>query len=169
MKRNTTVIAALVVAVSLWQYPGPARADKPLTITVARLTLGTALKIAQGAIVACRRRGFEVTATVVDRDGITQVVLRDTLAPPLSLLVSADKAYTSAMFNARGTVLQGQPRHQPLTHAGAHLLFVGGSVPIEVGGVLYGAIGVSGTPNGRTDEECAAAGLKAVRQALELQ
>lgn len=169
MRRHNSHIAVLVVAVSLWQYPGPALAGKPLTITVARLTLGTALKIAQGAIAACRKKGFETTATVVDRDGITQVVLRDTLAAPLSLAISADKAYTSAMFNAKGTVLQGQPRHQPLAHAGAHLLFVGGSVPIEVGGVLYGAVGVSGTPSGHTDEECAAAGLKAVHQALELQ
>lgn len=163
MRAITFVVVAILLS------PVMARADKPLTATVARLTLGTALKMAHGAIAACRRKGFEVTATVVDRDGITQVVLRDTLAAPLSLPISYDKAYTSAMFNAKGSVLQRQSRHAPLTHAGAHLVFVGGSVPIDVGGVFYGAIGVSGTPSAQTDEYCAAAGLKTVHQALEMQ
>lgn len=105
----------------------------------------------------------------MDRDGITQVALRDTLAAPLSLAISYDKAYTSAMFNATGTRLQRQPRHAPLSYAGAHLVFVGGSVPIEVGGVFYGALGVSGTPSAKTDQACAAAGLKVVRLALDMQ
>ncbi|MHB1240771.1 MAG: GlcG/HbpS family heme-binding protein [Gammaproteobacteria bacterium] len=169
MKNSAKVRIAILAASAISLAPGTTRANKPLTVTVARLTLGTALKMARGAISACRHKGFQVTATVVDRNGITQVVLRDTIAAPLSLAISYDKAYTSAMFNAKGTVMQKETRHAPLSYAGAHLLFVGGSIPIEAGGVFYGAIGVSGTPSAQTDEDCAAAGLKTVHQALEMQ
>jgi uncharacterized protein GlcG (DUF336 family) len=146
-----------------------AQAGKPLSITVSRLTLHSALEMAHGAILACRAKGFQVAATVVDREGVTQVALRDTLAAPLSLQISYDKAYTSAMFDATGLKLQSEPRHAPLSYAGAHLVFVGGSVPIEVGGVFYGALGVAGTPSAQTDQACAAAGLKTIRQALDMQ
>ncbi|MHB1949971.1 MAG: GlcG/HbpS family heme-binding protein [Acidiferrobacteraceae bacterium] len=159
----------IVLSVAVFATPMLARAAKPLAVSVSRLTLGTAMKIAQGAVMACRKKGFQVSATVVDRDGVQQVVLRDTLAAPLSLTISYDKAYTSAMFNATGSALQHQPRHAPLSQAGAHLLFVGGSVPIEAGGVFYGAVGVSGTPSAAIDQSCAAAGLKTVHEALEMQ
>lgn len=149
--------------------PKPAGASKPITVTTPQLTLGTALKIANAAIARCRESGYEVSATVVNRDGITQVALRDTLAPPISLTFSTKKAYTSAMFNAKGTDLQRQEKRLPLARAGEHLVFVGGSVPIEAGGVFYGAVGVSGTPNAKLDEECATAGLDAVRDDLEMQ
>jgi len=147
----------------------PAWASKPLSVQAAQLTLGTALKIANAVISECRKSNYEVSATVVNRDGITQVALRDTLASPISLKFSTEKAYTSAMFDAKGTELQQQAKRLPLARAGQHLVFVGGSVPIEVGGVFYGAIGVSGTPNAKLDEQCASAGLNAVRDDLEMQ
>lgn len=149
--------------------PKPAGASEPIKVTTSQLTLGTALKIANAAIAQCRKSGYEVSATVVNREGITQVALRDTLAPPISLKFSTEKAYTSAMFDAKGTDLQLQAKRLPLARAGAHLIFVGGSVPIEAGGEFYGAIGVSGTPNAKLDEECAAAGLNAVHDDLEMQ
>jgi uncharacterized protein GlcG (DUF336 family) len=40
---------------------------------------------------------------------------------------------------------------------------------IEAGGALLGAIGVSGAPGGKEDDVCAAAGLAAIRDDLELQ
>jgi len=43
-----------------------------------------------------------------------------------------------------------------------------GGVPIQVGGALLGAVGVSGAPSGLTDEECARAGVDAIRDELEL-
>lgn len=144
-------------------------AGKPLTVQTDQLTLGTALKMANAAIAECRKSNYEVSATVVDRDGVTQVALRDTLASPISLKFSTEKAYTSAMFGAKGMALQQQTKRLPLARAGQHLVFVGGSVPIEVGGVFYGAIGVSGTPNAKLDEQCATAGLNAVRDDLEMQ
>jgi uncharacterized protein GlcG (DUF336 family) len=148
---------------------GSAAAHKPPSLTIARLTMGTALIMAQAAIKDCRQRGYEVAASVVDRDGVPQVSLRDSLASPLALRLSIDKAYTSAMFNKAGTVLEQTHRYASLATTGGHLVFAGGGVPIEVGGVFYGAIGVAGTPSGHTDEACAKAGLAAARDRLEFQ
>ena len=43
----------------------------------------------------------------------------------------------------------------------------GGAV-ISVGGVIYGAVGVSGAPGGDIDEACAKAGIKAIAEDLEM-
>ncbi|MDA8383705.1 MAG: heme-binding protein [Betaproteobacteria bacterium] len=146
-----------------------AQANEAPAVHVAQLTLGSATRMARGAIAACRKAGYQVAVTVVDRDGITQVALRDTLAPPVALRISRDKAYTSAMFDAKGTALEQTRARSPLAQAGEHLVFSGGAVPIEAGGVFYGAIGVSGTPEGRIDERCAEAGLAVLKGDLEMQ
>ena len=44
---------------------------------------------------------------------------------------------------------------------------IGGGVPIEAGGSLLGAIGVSGALGGEADEACARAGIKAIADSLE--
>jgi uncharacterized protein GlcG (DUF336 family) len=51
---------------------------------------------------------------------------------------------------------------------GEGLAFMAGSVPIQAGGKLYGAVGVSGAPDGMDDEKCAAAGVEAVQMDLEM-
>lgn len=43
-----------------------------------------------------------------------------------------------------------------------------GSVPIQAGGKLYGAIGVSGAPDSMVDENCTDLGLEAVIDDLEM-
>lgn len=39
--------------------------------------------------------------------------------------------------------------------------------PVEAGGSVLGAIGVSGAPNGEADDSCARAGIKAIADAIE--
>jgi len=56
----------------------------------------------------------------------------------------------------------------PLATLGEGLAFMPGSVPIAAGDRVYGAIGVSGAPDGMVDEECAEAGLDAVLMDLEM-
>ena len=59
---------------------------------------------------------------------------------------------------------------EPLNFA-PRVMLVGGGVPINIGGNFYGAIGVSGAPPrkvlGDIDDECARAGIDAVREAIE--
>ncbi len=150
--------------------PTARAADAPLSVSVPRLTLSTVRKMAHAAIAACEKAGYQVSVTVVDADGIPQIMERDTLAPPLSAKISFGKAYTAAMFHAKGSVLQKQaPKRVALARAGLHLVLSAGSVPLAVGGRFYGAIGVSGTPDGMLDERCAQAGFNAVRDDLDLQ
>lgn len=40
---------------------------------------------------------------------------------------------------------------------------------VEAGGSLLGALGVSGAPGGKEDDACAAAGVAAIRDELELE
>jgi uncharacterized protein GlcG (DUF336 family) len=141
------------------------------TYTVKVLTPETALKAAQAALQACRERGFQSSVAVVDRMGVVQVVLRDRFAGPHTPDMAAAKAYTAASFRTHTTELAeasqpGRPasgiRHRPGIAA------VGGGMMIEAGGQLLGAIGVSGAPGAREDDACAAAGIAAIREDIEL-
>jgi hypothetical protein len=75
-------------------------AAEPGTVTIKRLSLDAALKIAQGTVHACRAKGVQAGVTVVDRDGTPQVMLRDTLAPPITEPISKMKAVTAVNFSA---------------------------------------------------------------------
>jgi len=141
------------------------------TFSVRVLTPETALKAAQAALKKCRDGGFQVTVAVVDRMGITQVLLRDRFAGPHTTDMATAKAWSAASFRTNTSELAaatqpGQPqsgiRHRPGVAA------VGGGMMIEASGSLLGAIGVSGAPGGREDDLCAAAGIAAIREDIEL-
>jgi uncharacterized protein GlcG (DUF336 family) len=160
---KTLFVAGLSIAAAL-----PVQAEEPMTANVARITADTANTIAVNAIKACREKGISISVTVVDRNGIVQVQMRDTVAPPVSLGISKKKAYTAVMFNVKGSQLEGRS-NSPLTTLGEGLAFMAGSTPIAAGGKLYGAVGVSGAPDGMDDEACAIAGLESVSDDLEMQ
>ncbi len=165
--RRPSLRPLAAIALSSAALTSPAMAAEPLAVSVPRLTLDAAERIAQGAIAACRAKGLQVSASVVDRNGIVQAALRDTLAPPVSLTISRQKAYTAAMFGVKGTAMESRAG-SPLAQLGDGLAFTAGSVPIEAGGRFYGAVGVSGAPEGTTDEQCAQAGLDRVLPDLEM-
>jgi uncharacterized protein GlcG (DUF336 family) len=147
-----------------------AAAAQDATYSVRLLTPETALRAAQAALAKCRGDGFQVTVAVVDRAGVTQVVLRDRFAGPHTVRMAVDKAWTAVSFRtgtseiARATG-PGSPqsgiRHRPRVAA------VGGGLMIEGAGALLGGIGVSGAPRGDQDEVCARAGIAAIQESLE--
>jgi uncharacterized protein GlcG (DUF336 family) len=160
---KVSIIAALAALITT---PILAEDDAPMITPIQRITLETAQTIAQAAIDACRKQGISAGVTVVDRNGITQAVLRDTLAPPITLPVSQKKAYTAANFNAATSSLEDLAKtalgNMPEMMMGA------GGLPIQAGGSMLGGVGVSGAPSGKTDEACAQAGLDAVVDDLEM-
>jgi len=171
MKKQLVVLAVMSVMSVAVVKPAfsAAVSTQPLTVNIKRLSFDTALRIGQAAIEKCRKEGVQITVTVVDRGGHAQVVLRDTLAMDLSIPISHKKAYTAMEFNSPTSALENR-------FAGAYgvpkidsLLISAGGVPVNIGGNIMGGIGVSGAPSGMTDEACAAAGLAAVQDDLEMQ
>lgn len=158
----------LVLLNGLLALPVVGSAEEPMTVSVSRLTADTAMRVAQGAVQACRKQGIQVAATVVDRDGAVQATLRDTIAAPLTVVISQRKAYTAANFNAdTGSEGMAARANGPVGRAPGITMAAGG-LPIQVGGALLGAVGVSGAPSGKTDAECAQAGIDAVKDDLEM-
>ena len=140
------------------------------TYTVKQMTPETALKAAQAALKKCRDDGYQVAVAIVDRGGVTQVVLRDRFAGPHTVDMAVDKAWTAVSFRtptaeiAKATepgMPQSSIRHRPRVAA------VAGGLVIEAGGTLVGGIGVSGAPRGDIDDVCAMAGIAAIRDSLE--
>ncbi len=134
------------------------------------LTPEAALKAAQAALESCRKQGYQVAVAVTDRSGLLQVLLRDRFAGAHTVTVAADKAWTAASFR-QSTLEFGRE-----TQAGKpmsairdvpRVIAAGGGLPIEGGGSMLGAIGVSGAPGGEADESCAKAGIKAIADSLE--
>jgi uncharacterized protein GlcG (DUF336 family) len=165
MKRNAFILAAGMITALLLQ---PVQADEPMTYNIKRLSMETALRIAEATIAACRKEGVQIAVTVVDRGGHAQVVLRDVLAMDITLPLSQKKAHTAMAFNSATSDLEGR-------FGGAYgvpkldsLVISAGGIPINIAGNIMGGIGVSGAPSGETDEKCAHAGLAAVRDDLEM-
>ncbi|MSQ87770.1 MAG: heme-binding protein [Betaproteobacteria bacterium] len=134
------------------------------------MTPDTALSAARAALEHCRQAGYQVAVAVVDRSGVTQVLLRDRFAGAHTLEVAINKAWTAASFKVATAVLATETQAgKPMSGLRSHprLLAVAGGQPIEASGALLGAIGVSGAPGGEADDACAAAGIKAIAEAIE--
>ena len=162
MKLERVVLISLLSGFFQFAYAD----EEALTVSTKRLTLSTATTIAQAAIVECTKQGIQIGVTVVDREGIVQVTMRDTIAAQITVPISKGKAYTAANFNAATSAL-GDRANGPIGRAPGIIMAAGG-LPIQAGGSLLGAVGVSGAPSGETDEACAQAGIDAVIDDIEM-
>jgi uncharacterized protein GlcG (DUF336 family) len=159
-------VAALVLAASA--VPAVAQDNQPVLVNIKRMSLETALKIAQGAIKACRKEGVQIAVTVIDRGAHPQVVLRDVLAPDITVPISRQKAHTALAFNSATSALEGRFKTPFAVAKLPGVIVSAGGLPIHAGGEIVGAVGVSGAPSGKTDESCAKAGIDTVRDDLEM-
>ncbi|MES9902692.1 MAG: heme-binding protein [Sedimenticola sp.] len=161
MKRVLAV--ALLCAVP---FVSVAADDEVMVVPLNRMTMNTAMTVAKAAVDACRKEGIQVAVTVVDRNGSVQVILRDTIASPITLKISRQKAFTAANFNAATSAMSDRAG-TPIGRVKGLVMSAGG-LPIQAAGALLGAVGVSGAPSGVTDEACAQAGIDAVLDDLEM-
>lgn len=137
-------------------------------VPTKRMAMELARDIAQRAVQACRDRGYQVSAVVVDRDGTTQVVLRDTLASRFTIELATRKANAVTLSGATGSEFRRARQDiRDEINSVKGLLMLEGAVPIRAGGSLLGAVGVSGAPGGDKDEECAAQAVAALQDRLE--
>jgi uncharacterized protein GlcG (DUF336 family) len=139
-------------------------------VTYKSLSPDVALELARATLADCRQRGYQVAVAVVDRFGVTQVMLRDRFAGPHTPSTASGKAWTAVTFRTNTTELNAAS--QPgMMQAGIRMLpgvvVIGGGMIVEAGGSLLGAVGVSGAPGGDADEACARAGIAAIHDKLD--
>jgi len=165
---TTTKHLALLTFLGFTFLSAQATAEETFVLKRPIMTMDAAEKIARGAIDACRKKGMNIAVTVVDRSGQVMVVMRDTLAMDLTLDISRQKAYSALSFNTTTESLEGRFKGPGSIAKVDGVITSAGGIPINASGNILGGIGVSGSPSGKTDEECASAGLKAVSTDLEM-
>ena len=147
----------------------PAAAQDAL-VTYKSLNPDVALDLARAALASCRERGFQVAVAVVDRFGVTQVLLRDRFAGAHTVTTATGKAWTAVSFRVSTGELAamtqpGMPQSGLRSLPG--VVAAGGGLVVEGGGSILGGVGISGAPGGEADEACAKAGIEAVRDRIE--
>jgi uncharacterized protein GlcG (DUF336 family) len=145
------------------------RAQEAL-IAYKSLSPELALDLARAALADCRQRGYQVAVAVVDRFGVTQVMLRDRFAGPHTPSTASGKAWTAATFRTNTTELQAISQPGMMQSGLRNLpgaVILGGGMVIEASGSLVGAVGVSGAPGGDADDACAKAGIAAIQDKLD--
>jgi uncharacterized protein GlcG (DUF336 family) len=137
-----------------------------------------AVKAASTSVTSCDRKGYKVTASVLNPEGNILVVIRNQEAGPHTIENSFNKAYTSVSFgraynlDSTRAILSGIKPGKgigefPLPASPLKgLSYSVGGINITSNGSLIGSIGVSGSPNGDLDESCAYEGLKAIQAEL---
>jgi uncharacterized protein GlcG (DUF336 family) len=163
---RTTIATALICGAALLtaaaQSPSPSTTDYHYVVP-----LSLALEAATEAVRVCAQRGYQVTATVVDMDGVSQVELRGDGATIHTSESSFDKAYSVVTlgpifnFDTSGKffeLVKSNP-FAPRLSTMRNVMALPGAVAFKSKGVIVGALGVGGAPGGDKDEVCAQAGV----------
>lgn len=161
---------AVMMATAFFAVAAHTSHAQDATVSYKSLSPEIALESARAALAECRTRGYQVAVAVVDRSGVTQVMLRDRFAGAHTPATATGKAWTAASFKTSTSDLQsmslpGMPQAGIRNLPGT--VIIGGGVAVEAGGILVGAIGVSGAPGGETDEACAKAGIESIKDRLD--
>jgi len=157
----------LMLAASLALVPSFANAQA--VITERTISQSAALEMASAALAACRKEGYKVTITVLNRAGRTAVVLHDDGANPHTIENSLRKAYTSLTFRVPSGEFGKRVASTPPPHSQLVLDKVTsgeGALPIMSNKDVIGAIGISGAPGGHRDAACAQVGIDKIAAGL---
>ncbi|MFJ8431889.1 heme-binding protein [Kitasatospora sp. NPDC094019] len=135
--------------------------DKNLAQTTG-LTIDAATKAAQATLDAAAKAGQKVSVAVVDRDGVTRVLLKGDGAGPQSPESAVRKAFTAVSWNAPTSELAKRLAQAPNLKDIPGTLFLAGGAPVQSKGAPVAGIGVAGAPSGDLDEQFAQAGVEAI-------
>ena len=133
------------------------------------LSASMALTIAETTIATCKANGYNVSATVVGRNGEIIVQVRGDNTGPHTIENSFRKAYTARTFRIPSGDLVTRLKKDPtlgLIHL-SNVIANQGALPIKVGDEVIGAAGASGAPGGEKDEACVKAGIDKVADQLK--
>jgi uncharacterized protein GlcG (DUF336 family) len=161
--RHSALIVTLLSGISFGGVTAQAAEDLPKESV---LPLSFAQRAIQASLDACKKDGYRVSVSVVDRAGVLRAMGRADGAGPHTIDSSRKKAYTAASLRRPTTELaelvNKMPTLQALREMNDHVLMLGGGLPIEIGGEVVGGIGVGGAPGAHLDDACAQAGLDAI-------
>jgi uncharacterized protein GlcG (DUF336 family) len=138
-------------------------------ITQRDVGVHMALAAAEAALTACEKSGASVTVAVLDRAGRLRVFLQGDTASPHNLELARRKAYTALTFGRPSAEWAQRTIDNPELAPQRNLTDViasRGGLPIKLGNLTIGAIGVSGSST-QGDEACAQAGLDRVADQLK--
>ena len=161
MKHFTVIVSGLLLLTS-------AQVSAQGLVNTKQLSLDMARTVADAAIDACRKKGYQVSVVVTDRSGEPLVMLRDIYSNRYFTELAHGKTQAVIMGNTTSAELRS---NRPDMVNELNLLdgvkVLAGGVPLQSAGALVGAVGVSGAPGGDRDEACARAGADAVQEILE--
>lgn len=155
---STTLATAFVTS----SHAQSALIEKNVSMKMAQM-------IIEGTIDQCTKDGYKVSVVVVDNAGAVRGSLRGDGTSPATVEFARKKAYTARVRNQ--TSLEFMAFTDNPANAGLRqipdVVAIGGGVPLTIGGVAIGGVGVSGAPGGEKDEVCALAGIAKVAEFLK--
>jgi uncharacterized protein GlcG (DUF336 family) len=167
MRRRKFIAAAAMSAMAM---ASTASARAQGVITTHRLSAPLASEAALAAVEHCKRMGYNVTAVLIDADGVRKATLRGDGSSPISLDTAYAKASTALYY--RTDTIELLQRMQNLGPASIqakipNLVVAQGGVVIKMGDEVIGAIGISGGPGQDYDTQCARAGIDKIRDRMK--
>lgn len=157
-------LAALAITTALTSAAAAAEG----LVTQKNIPLAMAEVIAQAALAQCQSMGFKVSVAVVDRAGLTLVMLRGDGAGMHTPEGAERKAFTARTFSQPSADFVKRLAERPDTAGSVHytrVLALPGGLPIKAGNEVVGAVGVSGSPG--KDDVCSQAGIDKVADQLK--
>lgn len=166
------LVVAATIVLSLAGLPAPQSTSADELPKESVLPLGTANKAIQAALDACKKDGYRVSVSVVDRAGVLRAMGRADGAGPHTVDSSRKKAYTAASLRRPtgelADLITKVPTLQALRDINGEMLILGGGLPIEISAEVIGGIGVGGAPGAHLDDACAQEGLDAIGAASKV-
>jgi uncharacterized protein GlcG (DUF336 family) len=126
------------------------------------LSLAAANKAVAVAMASCAQKGYPVSVSVVDHDGVVISQQRADTATGATVEVSKQKAYAAAGFQVPTAALESAAAAQPGFVSIPGFVILPGGLPIKGAGTVVAGIGVSGAPTGEIDAACAIDAIAAI-------
>jgi uncharacterized protein GlcG (DUF336 family) len=166
-----TVVGFVSVAFALVQQL--VKTSMLQTLNAEDVSVDEALLVAQGALDACKSGGPAISVAVVDENGGVRFLLRGDNATAEMADKARRKAYTARTFRMptsqwiERTSVDAVDEKGQLRDLGGqryldNTIAEAGGMPIVKHGQAIGGVGVSGSQDGQTDEQCAQAGIDAI-------
>ncbi|MES2292459.1 MAG: heme-binding protein [Pseudomonadota bacterium] len=167
----TSVMSLLFVDRALAQTilpnPSAAEAAAPRPQRARGIPTALAIEAAEAATTTCHVNGYNVTAVVIDSEGVPIALISGDGAAAITQRIAMGKA----LISLKTKMSSGEAAAKAKADSGFNAILTAdptlgvprqGGITIAAGADIIGAIAVSGAPAGDRDEVCARAGLSKI-------